>query len=469
MQPRRPSRLASSPRPDELTAPSAARPSARDGSSPAQKALVAAIASLVLGLGFVAWDPIAPLAILLAPLCIIQTLISLGAALERPAPVAEPPRLDEPPTYTILAPLHDEARVAADLVQALNDLDYPRDRLEVFFLLEADDRSTQTALNELTLPEGFRIVIVPPGGPRTKPQALNHGLTLARGEFITVYDAEDIPDPRQLLRAAAAFSAAPDTVACLQARLVIDNADDGWLARMMAIEYASLFDATKCGLAAMRLPVALGGSSNHFRTDALRKLGGWDAWNVTEDADLGLQLARLGLAVGDLPSDTYEEAPFELSNWFLQRRRWMKGFLQTLIAHSRRPTASIRLIGWLGWLAGMTQVGGALLGALFFPLFALHIGWHAATGGLFMAGSPLAAASNTLALWVAACGCMTALAPALIGLARRRRMSLAPWLATLPLYVLLISAAAWAALVEQARAPHHWDKTSHGKSAARGG
>ncbi len=409
----------------------------------------------------------APIAILLAPLCVIQTLISLGAALERNPPAADIPDLAEPPTYTILAPLYDEAEVAADLVQALSAIDYPGDRLEVLFLLELDDEATRAAFAQLRLPEGFRTVIVPPGGPRTKPNALNHGLAIATGALITVYDAEDIPDRRQLRQAAAAFAVAPDNVVCLQARLVIDNADDGWLARMMAIEYASLFDATKCGLAAMGLPVALGGSSNHFRTAALRALGGWDPWNVTEDAEIGLRLARRGLAVADLPSDTLEEAPFDFANWFRQRRRWLKGFLQTLLTHSRHPAESIRLVGLLGWLAGMVQVGGALLGALFFPVFALHIAWHAATGGLLAADSAFGIASGTLSLWVAACGVMTAVAPAVIGLRRRGALHLAPWLLTLPLYVTAISIAAWAALLEQARAPHHWGKTRHGQSRGK--
>lgn len=437
--------------------------SAREGATWPQRLLMAAFGAAIGAASALTLNPFSITALVLSPIYLLQMLFALGAAIETPA--------DDPPDgpgdggltrYTILIALYDEAAVAPQLVRTLREIDYPPELLQVLFLTETDDAPTRAALAAAGLPAHFDVVTVPPGGPRTKPNALNHGLALADGDYLTVFDAEDLPDPQQLRKAVGAFAALPAGVACLQARLVIDNPADGWLSLMMAIEYAALFDATKCGFASMGMPVALGGSSNHFRRDALVALGGWDAWNVTEDADLGLRMARAGLQVADLPSTTLEEAPFELCAWFRQRRRWHKGFLQTLVCHSRAPVAGIRAMGLVNWIGGLTQVGGAVLSALLFPVFTGHLAWLAATGALFDNASVMAMVLNTAALWVAVCGLISMLLPALIGLKRRRAWHLTPWLIALPLYQLVVSAAAWAALVDYARNPFMWLKTQHG-------
>lgn len=442
----------------------AAVPSAREGASRNELAGLVVLLLLVVMGSLMTGDPVVIAAGILSPLYLLQALYTLGAALERPASmpmaVSEP---DEWPDYTLLVPLYREAAVVSGLIESLRSLDYPSQQLQVIFLLEADDPETRDALERTALPPGFSIAIVPDGGPRTKPNALNHGLGLARGHYVTVYDAEDAPEPGQLKDAVRQFHQSPDTTVCLQARLAIDNGADGWLALMMTIEYAALFDATKCGFATMSLPVALGGTSNHFRMSAVREIGGWDAWNVAEDADIGLRLARMGWQVADLASVTREEAPFHMRAWFAQRRRWHKGFLQTMLAHGRETRSALRAVGWHGWLGGVVQIAGSLLGALFYPVFALHMLWLGWSGALFDNGDVWSLARNTLALWVACCGMMVMLVPAIIGLRRRRVWHLLPWLLTMPVYQLLISAAAWVALVDYARAPSLWLKTEHGK------
>src|SRR5205823_10719065 len=122
-------------------------------------------------------------------------------------------------------------------------------------------------------------------------------------------------------RLAASAFAADRRLDCLQARLTIRNSDDSWLAKLFAAEYAVLFDLINPGLCALDLPIALGGTSNHFRVASLVAVGGWDEWELAEDADLGIRLARSGCRVGSLNSDTSEEAPYELVNWFRQRVR----------------------------------------------------------------------------------------------------------------------------------------------------
>jgi cellulose synthase/poly-beta-1,6-N-acetylglucosamine synthase-like glycosyltransferase len=199
----------------------------------------------------------------------------------------------------------------------------------VKFVLEPDDKATGLAFARLNLGPPFEIITAPRFGPRTKPKALNVALALARGEYTVVFDAEDAPEPNQLRRAVAAFTAGDDKLACLQASLTIDNTADNWLACMFTANYAGQFDVLLPGFTALRLPFPLGGSSNHFRTSVLRTTGGWDPHNVTEDADLGIRLHRLGYRAAALPSATYEEAPARFVPWLKQRTRWYKGWMRT--------------------------------------------------------------------------------------------------------------------------------------------
>ncbi len=442
--------------------------SARDGLSRRQQILLFVTAS---GTALVCLLAPAPLTLLMlgaSAVFLITIVVLLGAAIESLKAARPIRRRGDPvafhrqwPTYSILVPLYREAAVADQLLRAMVALDYPPDRLEILFLVEQDDHETALAL-WAGLPPQARLVPVPEGQPRTKPRALNHGLAEARGTYVTVFDAEDIPEPDQLKRAVMLFESAPRRVKCLQGRLFIDNLADGWLPLMQAIEYMALFDSLKCGLARIALPVPLGGTSNHFRRADLVALGGWDAWNVAEDADLGLRIARRGGLVLDLCSTTAEEAPISFDGWLRQRRRWFKGWLQTAIVNARRPRQAITRMGFAAWLVSQAGVLGLVLSALCYPFFSAWIAWNYWTGDLFDAETPLALTANSVALAVAGTGGLTMAVPALIGLQRRRLWHLAPWLATLPLYLMLVSYAAWLALWDLNRRPFHWGKTEHG-------
>src|SRR5690606_9681865 len=196
----------------------------------------------------------------------------------------------------VLAPLFREANVAPGLIRALGKLDYPAAKLDIKLILEACDPETMAKVGRLNLPGAFEVIVVPDAQPRTKPKALNYALELARGDYAVIYDAEDRPDPGQLRAALSAFRSGPPNLACVQARLNFYNARENWLTRQFAIEYAALFDGLLPALQALRLPIPLGGTSNHFRMPALKWLGAWDAFNVTEDADLGMRLYRRGYA-----------------------------------------------------------------------------------------------------------------------------------------------------------------------------
>ena len=235
---------------------------------------------------------------------------------------------DELPSYSVLVPLFREAGVVPHLLQALRGIDYPRDKLDVLLLVESIDVETQAALAETKLDAHMRVIVVPDGAPRTKPRALQYALQLTRGMNVVVFDAEDVPEPDQLRRAAAALAAGAGRLGCLQGRLNIYNPDASWFTRQFAIEYTALFDCILPLLQRLRLPVPLGGTSNHFPRAVLDAVGGWDPFNVTEDADLGIRLARCGYEVGVLASTTWEEAPATASVWSGQRRRWLKGWMR---------------------------------------------------------------------------------------------------------------------------------------------
>jgi hypothetical protein len=242
----------------------------------------------------------------------------------RPSTVSD----EELPTYSIVIALYREATAVAGLVKAIRKLNYPLEKLDVKFVLEADDHDTRKAIERLRLGPPFEIRFAPAGGPRTKPKALNAALPFVRGSFVAVFAAEDRPDPDQLRMALEAFTAGGERLACVQARLTIDNTADSWLTRVFTAEYAGLFDVFLPGLAAWRLPLPLGGSSNHFRRAVLFQIGAWDPYNVTEDADLGMRLARLHYHTGVISSTTYEEAPARFHPWLKQRTRWFKGWIR---------------------------------------------------------------------------------------------------------------------------------------------
>ena len=249
------------------------------------------------------------------------------------------------PTYTILVPMYKEPTMVAGMLRNMRAMDYPKDKLDVKLLLEANDLETQEAAAQLSLPSWFQVVVVPDGTPKTKPRACNVGLEQARGEFLVIYDAEDRPEPDQLKKAVAVFRKSSSKLSCLQARLNYYNPHQNMLTRWFTLEYSTWFDLFLPGLHTLGSPIPLGGTSNHFRTKVLQDVGGWDAWNVTEDCDLGLRLARGGHETRVLSSTTWEEAASTLHAWIPQRSRWVKGYWQTLLVHTRQPMRAFREFG----------------------------------------------------------------------------------------------------------------------------
>jgi len=366
------------------------------------------------------------------------------------------------PVYTVIVALYDEADAVEGLVSALRGLEYPHEKLQIILALEPDDLATRDALEQFDLGPPFETVIAPDSGPRTKPKALNAALAFARGSFTAVFDAEDRPAHDQFHRALDVFLGSTEPIACVQARLTIDNTHDGWLARMFTAEYAGLFDVLLPGLSQRRLPLPLGGSSNHFRTDVLRAVGGWDPYNVTEDADLGMRLARLGHRTAVIASTTYEEAPARTGPWLRQRTRWFKGWIQTWAVHMRDPLRLLRDLGLAGFLAFQLVVGGTVLSALVHPVFLVLFAISLAKGWAPLTGDPIALVLTTLSGSALVSGYLTSATLGLIGLKRRGLLRQSYVLLLMPIHWVLLSAAAWRALWQLMRDPYRWEKTRHG-------
>ncbi|SDP78408.1 Glycosyltransferase, catalytic subunit of cellulose synthase and poly-beta-1,6-N-acetylglucosamine synthase [Phyllobacterium sp. YR620] len=370
-------------------------------------------------------------------------------------------RHGELPFYTVMIALYKEAAVVPQLVRSMQRLHWPKSRLEVLFLCEADDTSTLKALADQTLPPGFKIVPVANFGPRTKPKALNYGLQLAKGDFVVVYDAEDRPHPDQLVEAWRRFDISDVRLACLQAPLIISNAGSCLLARLFAFEYAAHFGGLLPWLARHGFILPLGGSSNHFRRNCLEAVRGWDPYNVTEDAELGARLARCGYDVGVISRPTLEDAPVRVDIWLRQRTRWLKGWAHTWLVEMRNPRAFLREVGLQRFMVFQTLVAGIIVSSIVYPFMLLWIGFgivHIARDDAFTWHNAILALDLVCVvmgfLSFHRLGQRTPVAASISG-------SILQWL---PLYWLLTAMAAWRAIWQLGRAPSLWEKTPHDPS-----
>ena len=399
------------------------------------------------------------------------------------------------PVYTVLVPLYKEKNVANNIIKSLHSLDYPREQLDVKLLLEADDQETLTAIQDVDVPDWIETIVVPDAMPRTKPRACNHGLASARGEYLVIFDAEDKPDPDQLKKAVLRFDECRDErIICLQASLAYHNYKQNLLTRFFAIEYNMWFTRFQPGLVKLGGPLPLGGTSNHFKMNALKEVGGWDPYNVTEDCDLGVRLHAAGYRCDLLDSVTWEEANSKVGNWLRQRSRWLKGYMITHVVWMRHPLRLLFQLGPLGFLrfllvissVGVLTVLNPILWAIM-AVYAVAL-THDMSLGYSLADLILnrdvvgdrwswpmlfldpyenptwSLASQILfglSLILFLANFMFILIACLYG-SRKDQTGLfwTAWLS--PIYWVLMSIASWKALWQLIVKPHYWEKTVHG-------
>lgn len=370
-------------------------------------------------------------------------------------------RMHRLPRVSILVPLFHEERIAQALIKRLSRLTYPKALLEVVLVLEAKDRITRATLEQTDLPQWMRVIEVPDDGTiTTKPRALNYALDFCHGSIVGVWDAEDAPEPDQIEKVVARFGQAGPQVACMQGILDYYNCAENWLSRCFAIEYATWWRLILPGVERLNLVLPLGGTTLFFRRDVLEELGGWDAHNVTEDADLGLRLARHGYKTELLPTVTYEEANCRAWPWVKQRSRWLKGFLITYFVHMRRPSELLEDLGWWRFLGVQAMFFATVLQFASLPL--LWTFWLPAMGiphpvtetlgtGIILPIVVLVITSEIIGLLLS-----------FFAVSSKQRHHLIPWVITMPVYFILGAVASYKALYELALDPFYWDKTQHG-------
>ena len=410
---------------------------------------------------FTAWAVIALLATSgLRAAAAIAQLIHVHGRGTRFASIRAAPPDDDLPVVSILVPLFREREIAGRLIERLARLDYPTERLDICLVVEADDRQTREALTRNALPGWMRQIVVPPGKVRTKPRALNYALDFCRGSIVGVYDAEDAPAPDQLRRVVGRFRESPPEVACLQGVLDFYNARTNWLSRCFTIDYATWFRIVLPGIARLGFAIPLGGTTLFFRRAALERLGAWDAHNVTEDADLGLRLARKGYRCELIESVTEEEANCHAIPWIRQRSRWLKGYAMTWIAHMRRPWLLLRDLGPWKFLGVQILFLGTLstfaLAPLVWSFWLLPLGLPHPLADLVPWW--LFVVLGTALLFTE----LVNVAAGALAVSSQKHRWLIPWVPTMHFYHTLGAVASWKALVELVARPFYWDKTAHG-------
>jgi cellulose synthase/poly-beta-1,6-N-acetylglucosamine synthase-like glycosyltransferase len=372
---------------------------------------------------------------------------------------------DDLPPYTVLIAAYHESGVIAKTIEAVERLEYPRDRLQVLLLLEDDDIATIAAARTADRAPNVEILLVPRAAPRTKPKACNYGLAYATGDIVTIYDAEDRPEPLQLRRAVAAFRSLPPDVACLQAKLSYHNPAQNLITRLFTVEYLTWFSMLLPALARRGGPIPLGGTSMHVRRHVLEAVGGWDPFNVTEDADLGVRLNRSGYRTEVLDSTTLEEANSDFINWVKQRSRWYKGYLQTWLVHMRHPLELRRQLGTEAFLAFNLTIGATPLVALLNPIFwLLTFLWFGAKAQVVQSIFPPSVYYTGVFCMIF--GNFMVMYLSVIAVRATEHSNLIGAVALSPLYWAMMSIAAVKAAIQLLVAPFYWEKTTHGLDAS---
>lgn len=412
---------------------------------------------------------------------------------------------DELTVYTIFLPLYKEANIAGKIIKNMEALDYPKHKLDIKLLLEADDDATIKAVKKSNLPDYYDVIIVPDFLPKTKPRACNYGLKRAKGTYCVIYDAEDRPEPDQLKKVISVFNENQDPqLVCVQAKLNYYNPKQNWLTRFFTIEYSTTFDLFLPGLELFNIPIPLGGTSNHFRTDVLQDIGGWDPFNVTEDCDLGIRIYKRRYKTTLINSTTWEEANSQVWNWVRQRSRWVKGFFQTHFTHMRHPLRTFCGLGPWGFFGFYLTVGASsfmmLINVFYWVICSVYLGLvahamhygvtlkeiiigphqHETYQGLLILGSrikawPLFYTGPTEDPFWSSLSCVFFAISVMLFLAnglfvfshllaclKRKYYFLIPFAFLMPFYWVLISIGAWKGFMQLFTKPFYWEKTNHG-------
>ncbi len=367
------------------------------------------------------------------------------------------------PTYTIMLPLYREEKIViSTLVKNIENIKYCKNKLKVLILIENHDQQTINFLAETILPNNFEIITVPPGYPQTKARACNYGLQFVQSQYLVIYDAEDRPDALQLRKSVDYFNAyaekqkknkfSASRLVCLQAYLNFFNEDESIITKLFSLEYFYWFNYIISSLSYCKALIPLGGTSNHFKVDFLKQIGGWDSYNVTEDADLGVRIVQNGGIVQVLQSYTMEEAPITVKAWLNQRSRWIKGYIQTFLVHMRQPFKIKQNLGSIFNIQLFLNIigGTAILPVLNCLQLIIWVFWG--NYDVYYISYLAFGLWYTGVLWVLYCIQI-----------KLKKFRIIPLLLVIFYYILYIIAGIMA-LYSLIKKPHSWNKTDHGSS-----
>lgn len=368
------------------------------------------------------------------------------------------------PMYSVLCPLYKEWSVLPQFIKAIDNIDYPKEKLQVLLLLEEDDKETIQKLKEVSLPTAFEVFIVPHSVPKTKPKALNYGLQYVSGKYAVIYDAEDIPEPTQIKKAVIGFERLGKETICIQAKLNFYNPKQNLLTKFFTAEYYLWFNLILPGLQAINAPIPLGGTSNHFIVKDLIALKGWDAFNVTEDCDLGMRLVKNGFKTAIINSTTFEEANSNFTNWIHQRSRWIQGYIQTYLVHNRTTKEFAKDGGFLNIIIFNLVVGGKVLSifinSIMWVLTIIYFLFRPIVGPFIESLFP--GSILYIGVFSFIFGNFLYLYYYMIASARKGDFDLIKYLFLVPFYWLAMSFASPLAIYKIIFKPHYWSKTNHG-------
>ena len=360
------------------------------------------------------------------------------------------------PKYCILLPMRNEPiDVVKELIKNMSLLNYPTDKLDIVMLVDLDDDNLKE-ISSLNKPTHFRILSSEASFPFTKPKVCNLGLITTDAEFVTVYDAEDAPDPDQLLKVLYKFK--DDNVSCVQCRLHYNNRNPNWLSKFFNLEYLTWFSLTIVGLSKSQgegAIIPLGGTSQHLRVKELISIGGWDAMNVTEDCDLGVRLSKLGKTTVISDSWTNEIAVEKLKDFIPQRTRWQMGFMVTYLNHCKDIVGLVRSLGVYRFFHFIMSIFGNFINPIITPLlFIIFVRsyFFGYVGETFIDTLPMITLIGNYILIVAA---------HLIASAKFQGGKYWYMCFLQPFYYLIQVITVYRALYKLITAPYKWEKTTH--------
>jgi cellulose synthase/poly-beta-1,6-N-acetylglucosamine synthase-like glycosyltransferase len=240
-------------------------------------------------------------------------------------------RFDTLPPVTIQLPIYNEMYVADRLIDAVCQLDYPRELLEIQVLDDSTDETRSVAEQAVrrNAAQGIDISYLH-RADRTgyKAGALEAGLKIAKGEFIAIFDADFMP-AADFLRRTVSFFTDPK-VALVQARWGHINQDYSLLTKIQAMLLDGHFVLEHGGRNRSGLFFNFNGTAGIWRRTAIADAGGWQHDTLTEDLDLSYRAQLRGwqfVFLQDLVAPA--EVPVEMNAFKSQQHRWAKGSIQT--------------------------------------------------------------------------------------------------------------------------------------------